>query len=134
MSRENVALFVRMLAEKRDLSRQASADRTTSGWVRLGKSVGLDYDDADVVGFVGELTGARVTATNAVSELLAVIEDRSSEASPTAAITFTADLARRLVSAGYTPPGTGACQYVSFPPDPPLPHPSVDDLKGPQVR
>lgn len=134
MSKENVALFVRMLAEKRDLSRQASADRTTAGWVRLGRGVGLDYDDGDVAGFVGELTGSRVTTATAVPELLKVVEDRSAGSGPTAAINFTADLARKMVAAGYTPPGGNNANYVAFPPDPGPPPEMPGNIKGPQGR
>ena len=41
MSKENVALFVRMTATKRDISTRASSERSTHKWIELGKEVGL---------------------------------------------------------------------------------------------
>ncbi len=133
MSKENVALFVRMLADKRDLSKQASADRTTQGWVKLGRNAGLEYDDSDVAAFVTELTGTRVTTATAVTELLKVVEDKSAAgAGPAGAITFTAELGRKLVAAGYTPPGGAVAKFVQFPPDPLPQRGNPGGIKGPQ--
>jgi len=116
MSKENVALFVRMTATKRDVSAKASADRSTSKWVQLGKEAGLSFDENDVVGFVSEVTGKRVTKDNAISEFLA--ETASTErAGASAPIQYTANLQKQLVRAGYTPPGGIGGATYQFPPD-----------------
>jgi len=119
MSKENVALYVRMIAEKRDINQQASAARTTQDWVRLGTSAGLQFSDADVAAFVGEVTGQRVTASTAVTTLLK--EMSTDQGAGTTAITFSPTLGRQMVAAGYTAPGVEGANYVEFPPDP-LPH------------
>ena len=131
MSKENVALFVRMIAEKRDLNKKASAERNTTRWVQLGKEVGLDYTENDVVGFVGEVIGRKVNADNAVMELLkeVSVEDLSADdldkvvggtslGGGPPAINFSVNLSRQMISAGFTPPGGLGAQYVEFPPDP----------------
>jgi hypothetical protein len=116
MSKENVALFVRMTATKRDVSAKASADRSTRKWVELGKEAGLSFDENDVIGFVSEVTGKRVTKDNAISEFLA--ETASSErAGASAPIQYTANLQKQLVRAGYTPPGGIGGATYQFPPD-----------------
>lgn len=130
MSKENVALFVRMTAEKRDLNQKASSERSTKKWIELGKSVGLSFDEGDVVGFVNELTGKKVNNESAVPEFLAAMTsseltgaqlDQVAGGSARAAappIQYTTNLNQSLVRAGYTPPGgTGGATY-EFPPDP----------------
>jgi hypothetical protein len=121
MSKENVALFVRMTATKRDVSAKASADRSTKRWIELGKEAGLAFDENDVVGFVSEVTGKRVTKDNAVTEFLAEVAS-SERTGASAPIQYTANLQKQLVRAGYTPPGGIGGTTYHFPPDPiPLP-------------
>jgi hypothetical protein len=116
MSKENVALFVRMTATKRDISTRASSERSTQQWIELGKEVGLSFDADDVVGFVSEVTGKRVSRDNAVQEFLA--EMTSSETvGARAPIQYTANLQKQLVRAGYTPPGGIGGATYTFPPD-----------------
>jgi hypothetical protein len=128
MSKENVALFVRALAEKRDLNRRAAAETNAEAWAAIGNEAGLDFTAADLVDFVNEVTGKAVTADNAVKELLQVVtaeDGRMSDADLESVvggfggtmINFSSALSRTLVRAGYTPPGGLGAQYVEFPPD-----------------
>ncbi len=130
MSKENVALFVRMVAEKRDLNVKATAEKSTSKWVQLGREAGLQFAESDVVGFVSEMLGRPVAAAHAVAEFLrdmtstelddgqldAVVGGAGRTAAP--ATNFSPNLGTRMVGAGYTPPGGLGAQYVEFPPDP----------------
>ncbi len=135
MSKENVALFVRMTATKRDVSAKASSERSTRNWIALGKEAGLAFDENDVVGFVSEVTGRKVTADNAIPEFLAAVS--SSEPSggargAAAPIQYTATLQQQLVRAGYTPPGGIGGRTYHFPPDtiPTPPSPKIPELGG----
>lgn len=147
MSKENVALFVRMTATKRDLSKKASADRTTQKWIDLGKDVGLSFDEHDVVGFVSELTGKKVNKDNAVPEFLAAMTSNElsgaqldqvvggSARGSAAPIQYSSNLRTQLVRAGYTPPGGIGGATYQFPPDdskqPSAPsHPDLGGLGG----
>jgi hypothetical protein len=115
MSKENVALFVRMTATKRDVSTKASSERTTQNWIALGKEAGLSFDENDVVGFVSEVTGKRVSGDNAVQVFLT--EMSSSQTAARAPIQYTSNLQKQLVRAGYTPPGGIGGATYQFPPD-----------------
>jgi hypothetical protein len=125
MSKENVALFVRMTATKRDISTRASAERSAAKWAEIGKSVGLSFDENDVVGFVSEVTGKRVTSDNAIQEFLSATSSAGTTAT-SAPIQYTADLQKQLVRAGYTPPGGIGGATYQFPPDPVPPSVGLD--------
>jgi hypothetical protein len=130
VSKENVALFVRMTAEKRDLSRKASGAPTTAGWISLGKDVGLTFGEGDVVGFVQEITGKKVNDQNAITEFLAAMtSDALSDADLDQVsagtvstgglpIAYSSALSKSMVRAGYVPPGGISGATYNFPPDP----------------
>ena len=120
MSKENVASFVRMVAEKRDLNKLASAARNTKGWVELGREQGLEFNEKELVEFVGEILGKPVNADNAVLEFTRAMKgdelaDDQLESVAGGVLTFSNNLSRSLIRAGYKPPGGDSAEYHAFP-------------------
>jgi predicted ribosomally synthesized peptide with nif11-like leader len=71
MSKEKVALFVKAVAEKKDLNQKvATAEKSATAWVQLGKQAGFDFSKDDLVGFVKQVTGTPVTEKDAITVLL----------------------------------------------------------------
>jgi predicted ribosomally synthesized peptide with nif11-like leader len=70
MSKENVARFIKAIAETPELNKKASAETTTDAWVKLGNQSGLSFSNEDFVGFVEQTTGKAADKGNAVALLL----------------------------------------------------------------
>lgn len=70
MSKENVARFIKAIAETPELNKKASAETTTDAWVKLGNQSGLSFSKEDFVGFVEQTTGKSADNDNAVTVLL----------------------------------------------------------------
>lgn len=70
MSKENVARFVKAVAEMPELNKKAAAEQSTEAWVKLGNQSGLDFSSDDVVAFVTQVTGKPADKGNAVGLLL----------------------------------------------------------------
>lgn len=75
MSKENVAKFIRTVAEKPELNQKvASSPRQTSQWVKLANEAGFTFNTADFVGFVSDMTERKVSEDDAVAALLTMNE------------------------------------------------------------
>ena len=126
MSKENVALFVRMLTEKKDLNKRAAAERSSRRWVEIAHDAGVEFTPQHLANFVGEVLRKPVTVDNAVPEFLTAMtgsdlnaEQRDhvvSGAVSSGGITFSTSLASAMTRAGYVKPGGIGGDYT-FPPD-----------------
>jgi hypothetical protein len=123
MSKENVAMFVRMLADKKDLNQRAAAERTAKGWSRIGHDIGLEFTADHVSAFVGEVIGKKVTSDNAVPEFLKAMTTFELNTAQLdlvrgvgGIINFSADLGSALTRLGFVNPGSLGGSYT-FPPD-----------------
>ncbi len=73
MSKENVAKFIKSIAEQPELNKKvAAAAKQTDSWVKLGNEAGAAFSSADFVGFVKDVTGKGVNESNAVQALLSI--------------------------------------------------------------
>ena len=73
MSKENVAKFIKSIAEQPELNKKvAAAPKQTDSWVKLGSEAGVSFSAADFVGFVNDMTSKGVNEGNAVQALLAM--------------------------------------------------------------
>jgi hypothetical protein len=122
MSKENVAMFVRMLADKKDLNKRAAAERTAKGWSRIAYDIGLEFTADDVSAFVGEVIGKKVTSDDAVPEFLKAMTTFELSAAQLdlvrgvgGILNFSADLGIALTRLGFVNPGSLAT--YTFPPD-----------------
>jgi predicted ribosomally synthesized peptide with nif11-like leader len=71
MSKENVARFIKAIAEQPELNKKvASAEKSTPQWVALGNQSGYQFSNNDFVDFVKQVTGSDADNSNAVSVLL----------------------------------------------------------------
>jgi len=123
MSKENVAMFVRMLADKKELNKRAAADRTAKGWSRIAYDIGLEFTADDVSAFVSEVIGKKVTSHNAVHEFLKAMTTFELDAAQLdlvrgagGILNFSADLGSALTRHGFVNPGSLGSAYT-FPPD-----------------
>ena len=126
MSKENVALFVRMLTEKKDLNKRATAEPSSRRWVELAHDAGVEFTPLHLANFVGEVLRKPVTVDNAVPEFLKAmtVSDQNAEqrdpvvggAVRSGGINFSTSLASAMTRAGYVKPGGTGGEYT-FPPD-----------------
>lgn len=72
MSKENVAKFVKAVAETPELNKKlSSAARTTAEWVNIASTAGFKFSKTDFIDFVSEMCCCKeVNEANAVSTLL----------------------------------------------------------------
>ena len=71
MSKENVAKFIKTVAEKPDLnSKVAGGPRQTASWVKIANEAGFKFSSSDFVGFVSDIAQHPVTEADAVQALL----------------------------------------------------------------
>ena len=130
MSKENVALFLKAISEKKPLNAKvAQAPKTPQAWVDLGKGEGLQFSSADLHTFVKEVIDLKdLKAEASVEALLAAIQPRSGELSDEqmesvaagaltgGALAFDQSLYRRLNTLGYPGIGGDVAQYIEMPP------------------
>lgn len=117
MSKENVALFVRMIAEKKELNKRAAEALDTEHWIALARDAGLEFTANDLASFVGEIIGKPVTPNNAVIEFTRAMTDRELnpeqlDAVAGGTITFSPTLSATMVRSGY--PSTGGLGTFVF--------------------
>ena len=116
MSKENVALFVRMIAEKRDLNKQASAEQSTQRWVDIARDAGLEFTADDLVDFVSDIIGKKVSAESAVREFIQATKDQELDDKTLDAVAggiiFSTSLASTMTRAGYLAPGGSSASYT----------------------
>jgi len=80
MSKKNVAEFIRKMSESPDLNKQVVAgERTPQAWVSMGKGAGLDYSADDVVQVLSELSGRKLSASDAVTAFIGSKDGELSE-------------------------------------------------------
>ena len=65
MSKEQVAQFVKAIAEGPDLNELASVNPDTASWIALAKKSGFEFTSSEFVDFVTEMTGETATESDA---------------------------------------------------------------------
>ena len=129
MSKENVALFLKAISEKKPLNAKvAKAPKTPQAWVDLGKGEGLQFSTTDLHTFVKEVIDLKDLKPDAsVEALLAAIRPRSGELSDEQmdsvaagalgdGLALNQSLYRRLNTLGYPGMGGNVAQYIEMPP------------------
>lgn len=75
MSKEQVAAFIKTIAERPELnSRVAAVERTPTAWVEVAKSL-VEISIEDFVAFVSDVTGKPADANNAVHVMLSTSDE-----------------------------------------------------------
>lgn len=95
MSQEQVAKFVRALAEDPELrSRADEGGQSASSWVALGKATGHNFNEADVVGFAETVTGESANANTAIGLITKIGSESAGR--DTTALRFSPQLFTRI--------------------------------------